>query len=161
MRFWLSITLWAVLAAGCGKEIGDDCIVSSDCSPTGDRICVDPQVGGYCTIQGCDLGTCPEESVCVRFFTGSFANRPCNPVTEDSGTDDCSLDELCTVDGQCAPRSSEVRYCMLRCDSNDDCREELECRDLELMREHGGEPLLAPGMPVDNTSPKFCAAAGV
>ena len=66
------------LAAGCGKEIGDACIVNSDCSTSGDRICVDPTVeSGYCSIMGCDYSTCPDEAVCVKFFTGSFTNRTC------------------------------------------------------------------------------------
>ncbi len=157
------VFLWAAfttLAAACGNEIGDECVVNSDCSNAGDRQCVDQGArGGYCTVQGCDLGTCPEEATCVRFFTGSFENRPCDPATEDRGTDDCSLDEVCPVEGQCSPRSSEIRYCMLVCGSSDDCREGYECRDLELMRVNGGEPVLAPGVPVDNQSPKFCAPA--
>jgi len=67
------------LLGGCGKEIGDACTIASDCSPNGDRICqcsncsgTDPtsdSANGYCTVQGCDFGTCPSEAVCVRFFT--------------------------------------------------------------------------------------------
>src|SRR5687767_11978326 len=84
---------------GCGKEFGDDCVISTDCSPNGDRLCVVDQATkkGYCTVQGCDFNTCPEEAVCVRFFTGSFSNRPCNRFTEDGGTDDCTFDELCSL----------------------------------------------------------------
>ena len=147
MRFVVVV----LLAAGCGKEIGDSCIVSSDCSPNGDRMCDVSQHEGYCTIQGCDYETCPDEAVCVRFFTGSFANKTC------SGIADCSLDELCDLNGHCVPRSSEVRYCMKKCDSSDDCRDGYECRDIELMRTHGGEPVLAPGVVVDDSAPKFCA----
>lgn len=155
-----SLILFGALAlAACGNEIGDECIVSSDCSPNGDRTCIDPATGGYCTILGCDIGTCPEEGVCVRFFTGSFANRSCNPETENGLTDECGFDEICTVGGECAPRSSEIRYCMLRCEEVGDCREGYECRDLDLMIDHGGEPVLADGAIVDATSPKFCAVA--
>lgn len=144
----------AVLGA-CGKEIGDPCSGSADCSPNGDRLCdLPPQSpGGYCTIQGCDSSTCPEEAVCVRFFSGSFTNRPC------ATTDDCSLDELCSVAGHCVPRSSEVRFCMKTCESGGDCRDDYECRDLQKMKDHGGEPVLASGKPVDASAPKFCAAA--
>lgn len=159
MRSWL--LMFAVLGAACGNEIGDECVVSSDCSQNGDRQCIDSGTkGGYCTIQGCDLGTCPEEATCVRFFTGAFENRECDPQTEDRETNDCSLDELCSIEGHCAARSSEIRYCMLICESDDDCREGYECRNLELMRAHGGSPVLAPGVPVDSSAPKFCASAG-
>ena len=89
--------------------------------------------------------------------------------------DCCSLDELCSIEGavdpiqsHCVPRSSEIRYCMRTCDSDGDCRDGYECRDLAKMKAHGGEPVLAPsltpGAPrpvVDENSPKFCAAAPV
>jgi hypothetical protein len=143
----------------CGKEIGDSCTTSTDCSPNGDRLCdPDPQSpGGYCTIQGCDYSTCPDEAACVRFFTGNFTNKQC---TKDTAATDCSLDELCSVSGSCVPRSSEIRYCMKKCDSDGDCRDHYECRDLTKMMQHGGEPVLAPGVPVDAAhAPKFCAAA--
>lgn len=150
-------------AAGCGKQIGDACVLSTDCDPNGTRECdADPvEKGGYCTIQGCDYDTCPGDSECVRFFTGQFDNRPCVQATEDvgsAGTNDCSPDELCDLDDHCAARSSEVRYCMATCQSAGDCRDGYECRDLELMKDHGGEPILPPGQVVDATSPKFCAS---
>lgn len=142
-----------VIAAGCGKEIGDACIIGQDCDPNGQRQCDSSQREGYCTIEGCDFNTCPDEAACIRFFTGGFDNRLCEVQA------DCTLDELCSIRGQCVSRSSEIRRCMRTCDSNDDCRDGYECRDLELMRAHGGEPVLAPGVPVDGSAPKFCAAA--
>lgn len=158
MRIAVAVTL-AFVAIGCGKEIGDACIVSSDCSQNGDRQCDSSQKEGYCTIQGCDYSTCPAEGECIRFFTGSFDNRPCDPTTEDRTTDACSLDELCALAGHCVPRSSEVRYCMRKCSQDSDCRSGYECRDLARMRDHGGEPVLSPGTPIDENAPKFCAAA--
>ena len=154
MRIALPVVLVVLVAASaCGKEIGDECIVSSDCDPNGARQCDSSQKGGYCTILGCDYSTCPDEATCVRFFTGNFVNRPCTTAAE------CSLDELCSLDGHCAPRSAEVRYCMKTCDSSADCRDGYECRDLGLMKDHGGEPVLAPGQAVDSGAPKFCAVA--
>src|SRR5688572_3925358 len=139
MRF----VLIALVAAGCSKEIGDECVVSSDCSPSGDRFCDTSSRGGYCTVQGCDFNTCPDEAVCVRFFTGSFQNKMCDP-TLPRDSNGCTLDELCSLVGNCVPRSSEIRFCMKKCDSDGDCRERYECRDLALMLLHGGEPVLAP-----------------
>lgn len=149
-----------IAASGCGYQIGDSCIVSSDCQADGTRVCDQTQREGYCTIIGCDYDTCPDESVCVRFFSGGgFTNRPCDPKTENITTDDCSEDELCSLENQCVPRASETRYCMKKCDTQSDCRDHYECRDLSLMVEHGGEPVLAPGEVVDNSAPHFCAAA--
>jgi hypothetical protein len=148
-----SLILVALVATGCGKEIGDSCVVSSDCDPNGQRICDVSQKEGYCTIMGCDYSTCPEEAACIRFFSGSFENRLCD---EGEG---CSFDELCDINNHCVPRTAEARYCMRTCDSNDDCRDGYECRDLAKMRAHGGEPVLAPGLKVDESSPKFCAIA--
>ncbi len=151
-------------SAACGSEIGDSCLISADCSTEGDRICDLSQPDGYCTVVGCDYDTCPEGSVCVRFFVGEFTNETCDAATEDepssAGTDDCSLDELCTLRGQCVPRSAEARYCMATCGSSGDCRDAYECRDENLMREHGGEPVLAPDQSIeDGDLQPFCAAA--
>jgi hypothetical protein len=158
MRFRHVVLL--VLLLGCGKEVGDACVVNADCSPNGDRICLaqdNSDKGGYCTVAGCDFSTCPEESVCVRFFNGNFSNKPCVMPT------DCSLDEICGLEGNCVPRSSEIRFCMRKCsgDGQGDCRDGYECRNKELMMEHGGEPVLDTDIPDrDNDNlPKFCAPA--
>ena len=145
------------LLAGCGDQIGDACIVATDCSTDGTRECDTSSKQGYCTILGCDYDTCPGEAECVRFFSGVFSNKTC---TQDTSTpDSCSLDELCSLDGFCVPRASEQRYCMLKCSSNGDCRDGYECRNLQEMKDHGGEPVLAPGLLVDDNTPNFCAPA--
>ena len=161
MRYRFVMLVWLVAAAlgGCGKEIGDACIIATDCSPNGDRVCdpVSNSPGGYCTIQGCDVTTCPGEAACIRFFSGSFSNKECNFADPK---DACSRDELCAVNGHCVARSSETRFCMRTCGDDSDCRDGYECRDLDRMRRHGGEPWLGPGVVVDETAPKFCAVAG-
>jgi hypothetical protein len=175
MRLFVLFAL--TVAAGCGQQIGDSCVTSEDCSIDGSRACDNTMRDGYCTILGCDYDTCPGESACVRYFTGGFTNRPCNPNTEDRGatpTNDCSLDELCSLESECVPRSAESRFCMKKCDTVKDCRDGYECRDLSLMTAHGGEPVLAPYTPgasdplvetadhyetrLDD-APKFCAMA--
>jgi hypothetical protein len=146
---------------GCGSEIGDACGVSLDCDPngTGDRICDLSSTGGYCTVIGCDHDSCPEGSVCIRFYVASFANSPCDPATEDLSTDACGTDEVCAFKGQCVPATSEVRYCMKTCESGGDCRGGYECRDESLMREHGGEPVPPPGERLGGDLQPFCAEA--
>lgn len=150
----LAAAVALVAAVGCGSEIGDSCRIASDCSPDGDRSCDTSSEGGYCTILGCDYDSCPEEATCVRFFAGVFDNVSCDPANPGNA---CQLDEVCTLEGKCAPRANEVRYCMKTCSSNDDCRSGYECRTEQLMREHGGEPVLAPGS--TSSLPKFCAQA--
>jgi hypothetical protein len=150
-----------LLGAGCGAEIGDSCEESIDCSPNNDRICdlSGSSPGGYCTIRGCDHDSCPDDAVCVRFFSTYFPDRTCDPVTEDISSNDCLADEECTLRNTCAPLMSEVRYCMQRCGSGGDCRDGYECRDEALMEMHGGEPVLAPGRTFEDSLPRFCAAA--
>lgn len=146
--------------AACGNQIGDSCSLSSDCSPQGDRICDVSSPGGYCTIFGCDHDSCPGGAVCVRFFSAE-TDMPCDPETEDLGTDDCTMDEICTLSGYCVPRTAEMRFCMKKCKGDGDCRQDYECRDRELMVEHGGEPVPPPGETVTDDPQSFCAVAPI
>src|SRR5687768_10983852 len=93
--FLLLFPLLAV-AAACGNKVGDGCNQASDCSAEGERTCDLTSPGGYCTIVGCDYGTCPGESVCVRFFVGLDFAATCTTQA------DCGIDEHCTVSGKCA-----------------------------------------------------------
>ena len=160
----LKITLAAIgffTLAACGNQIGDSCARSVDCSSAGDRICDTTSPDGYCTVFGCDVGTCPDESVCVRFFSASQNNRTCDPQTEDVSTDDCSFDEFCTLKGLCSLRNAEIRYCMKTCGGAGDCRDNYECRDLELMQLNGGEPVPAVDEIRGESLENFCAAAPI
>jgi hypothetical protein len=163
-----ALAVAALLVVGaCGSEIGDACQQATDCSPDGDRVCLrsqdqfNPDKDGYCTVVGCDHDTCPDEAVCIRFFSGSFAGKTCDPKTEDLSTDMCSLDELCSLQGFCALRASEIRFCMRSCGGNDDCRGNYECRDLAAMQARGGEPVLPDGDRVGDSPARFCAVASV
>ena len=91
----LTLLLLAAVT-GCDVEIGDACTQNVDCSPAGDRVCDIAQPGGYCTIEGCDEGTCPEESLCVRFFPAEFLTVPC------ASARDCGADQECLTSGLCA-----------------------------------------------------------
>jgi hypothetical protein len=150
------LLLALALVSACGKKIGDSCQLPSDCSNDNSRICELNSPDGYCTIVGCDFGTCPSEAVCVRFYPGLDNAPPC--ATQS----DCAFDQICTVAKVCAPRSVELRFCMLSCGSNDDCREGYECRDAALMKAHGGEPVPDPNAPPPTGPPPdptefFCA----
>jgi hypothetical protein len=57
----------SAIAMGCSPVVGDECESTFDCSSQGSRLCDRTQPGGYCTIEGCEQGTCPEEAVCVKF----------------------------------------------------------------------------------------------
>ena len=123
-----------LLIAGCSNQIGTSCASNVDCSPLGDRVCLTAQLDGYCTIEGCDVGTCPDEAVCIRTFPASYLSTICDPGTEDSldpsvtPTNDCTRTEICLSSGLCAQRTAERRYCMLSCEVDLDCREGYECR---------------------------------
>jgi hypothetical protein len=159
LRATAALALLLASSAACGDEIGDECSLSTDCSTQGDRICDISSPGGYCTIIGCDFDTCPEESVCVRFFSVAESNRECDPSREDLGEESrCTADELCTLTGVCVPRTAEIRYCMRTCDKNSDCRDGYECRNEERMRRHGGEPVPPPGEAVSDDPQPFCAS---
>jgi hypothetical protein len=117
----------AIVFAGCGKKIGDECRTSIDCSQESERLCDISQPGGYCTLDGCDERSCPDEAVCIRFFPRLFLDRDrkCMPA---AGGPECAASEICLPEGVCAPRSAERRYCASSCDGDGDCRSDYECR---------------------------------
>jgi len=95
------------LLGGCKAEIGDKCVLSTDCSAQNDRQCDTSQPGGYCTVLGCGPNTCASEASCILFN----ANAP-----------------GCPYDDRTPPRLAHS-FCMKTCASNEDCREGYICRD--------------------------------
>ena len=91
--------------------------------------------------------------MCVRFFPVAQLDKAC----VDQG--DCTLDEICTTSGVCAPRSTESRFCMLTCEDQGDCRDRYECRTMERIRAHGGEPVPDPAENTSQPVQAFCAPA--
>ena len=77
----------------CAPEIGDECKTALDCSSSGTRLCDRTQPYGYCTLEGCERGTCPEEAVCVKFSPDSdrLSNTYCMFECEDDS--DCREDQ--------------------------------------------------------------------
>lgn len=167
MRPWLAVLLLATVS-GCGHNIGDSCTVNIDCSIAGDRFCDVSSPGGYCTIDGCDVDTCPTEAVCIRFLT-PIADQPCDltAMPPDNG---CSVDEICVCDNSvkgvcqnnnsahCAPESTERRWCQLRCSGSGQgsCRVGYECREPGTGGAESVPRPLADGG-VENDPVKFCA----
>ena len=124
-RWLLLSVLTATLALGCKPEIGDECSVSTDCSNTGDRLCDTTQPGGYCTIFNCEPGTCPEEAICVAFYTST---------------------SLVCKDPQDEPRLQRT-FCLRNCDGNDDCRSGYSCEDMGDKNNPWGAEVVEYGSP--------------
>lgn len=82
-----------IVAVGCAPAIGDECETALDCSQSGSRICDRTQPAGYCTIQGCERGTCPEDSVCVKFRPGLERLSATYCMATCETTSDCRDDE--------------------------------------------------------------------
>ena len=115
------VAVLALAGVGCAPAIGDDCGSALDCSAQGSRLCDRTQPGGYCTIQGCEKGTCPDEAVCVKFRPSEerLAVTYCMLKCSDRG--DCR-DQLlraprpatsaATVDAEILGRASQ-RFCSI------------------------------------------------
>ncbi len=174
-----SLGIAAIVAAlaGCTHNIGDPCTSNVDCSPAGDRFCDRSAPGGYCTVEGCDLNTCPDSEPCVRFFT--TLQDPADVCHPDSSLPnaraDCpSADDRCIADatsvdggaplGHCAPESTERRWCQHGCQSDGDCRPGYQCRSTAPGVGH--IPVLPGALPVPTlndpagTPVSFCVFIG-
>ena len=68
-------------------------------------------------------------------------------------TNHCTADEICLAGGYCALRTQERRFCMKRCDSNGDCRDDYECRKTGT---RGAEAVPDPNNPGIRQQ-RFCA----
>lgn len=104
----LSLASLACLAlaglAACTPEIGDKCVLSTDCSIRSDRVCDTSQPNGYCT-QNCRGNGCPDKAACVLYNTALPG---------------CGFDDRAGPFGSRVARS----FCTARCFSNEDCRTE-------------------------------------
>lgn len=104
------LLLLLAAVAACTPEIGDKCLLSTDCSIRGDRLCDTSQPGGYCTQFNCRSNSCPEEASCVLF---------------NSALPGCGFDDRAGPTGSRVGRS----FCVARCSSDADCREGYTCAD--------------------------------
>ena len=73
--------LATVVLAGCGSTIGDKCSQNIDCGTA--RLCDNTMPDGYCTVRGCKFGSCPDDAVCVRFYTTElYCMRSCGETSD-------------------------------------------------------------------------------
>lgn len=142
-----------MVGLACGREIGDDCETNVQCSTRGNRQCDLSQPGGYCTVIGCDNISCPDESLCVRFFPPQSLrmDRRCDPATEVA-TPQCNPREICIEEGFCIEPRLEQRYCMKSCTGDHECRGEYQCRRTG----EGGAELLPNSDGTSQMSRGFC-----
>ncbi|MCG8555712.1 MAG: hypothetical protein MJD61_10565 [Proteobacteria bacterium] len=91
------VSLVGFVCGACSSEIGDSCQGDLDCDVQANRRCVRNWPGGYCSVQGCEPGSCKayDDSVCVTF-------RPWRPRLQST-------------------------WCLKRCKSDNDCRDEYIC----------------------------------
>ncbi len=104
--FALALAL-GVLGLACQPSIGDACVLSTDCSQRGDRLCDTSQSGGYCTVFNCVGDGCPEEASCV-VFSGRIPG--------------------CLYSDRSIARTARS-FCMRACKLDTDCRAGYVCRD--------------------------------
>ena len=95
---------------GCTPQIGDKCVLNTDCSATGTRQCDTSLPGGYCTIFNCGPNTCPDQSACYLFHA------------EIQG---CPYDDR-------EPSRTGHTFCMKDCAHDSDCRSGYICSDLRV-----------------------------
>jgi hypothetical protein len=107
LRFSPAAFLLLFGLSGCTPSIGDKCVLSTDCSIRGDRICDNAQPGGYCTQLNCGGNLCPDKAACVLF---------------NQNVPGCPYDDR-------SPSRTGRSYCMKTCESRGDCREGYDCRD--------------------------------
>ncbi len=104
----VGVALFAFLTA-CTPSIGDKCVLSTDCSLRGDRLCDTSQPGGYCTIFNCRGNLCPDKAVCAEF---------------DQSVQGCMYNDR-------TPSRTGRTFCMALCASSSDCRAGYVCADIK------------------------------
>lgn len=124
----VSVMTLLCAAAACTQGIGDACETALRCSASGTRLCDMTQPGGYCTLAGCQEGSCPPEAVCVTFFQN-------------------------TREGNADRNRLSTNYCMRKCDERSDCRDD-DGYDCLASKDFGdnGEAAVE-----DHPDQKFCA----
>ncbi len=106
---WLLVAALVGVVAGCKPSIGDKCVLSTDCSTQGDRLCDTSQPDGYCTEFNCAADSCPDLAACVVF---------------DSSIPGCGYNDRAGASGSRVARA----FCVAKCGNDSDCRGGYVCR---------------------------------
>jgi len=106
--FILPAALFALAVSGCQPQIGDKCVLNTDCSVSGTRQCDTSMPGGYCTIFNCGPNSCPDQTACYLF---------------NAEVQGCPYSDR-------SPSRTAHSFCMKDCQQNSDCRAGYECHDL-------------------------------
>jgi hypothetical protein len=99
-----------VTLSACTPSIGDKCVLSTDCSTRGDRLCDTSQPDGYCTQFNCSKNSCPDQAACVLF---------------NAGIQGCGYDDRSGGYGSRVARA----FCVASCGRDSDCRSGYLCAD--------------------------------
>jgi hypothetical protein len=107
----LRLAAFALVAlSACTPEIGDKCVLSTDCSTRGDRLCDTSQPDGYCTQFNCSKNSCPDNAACVLF---------------NAAIPGCGFDDRAGGYGSRVARA----FCVSSCGTDGDCRAGYLCAD--------------------------------
>jgi hypothetical protein len=120
----------AFAVSGCQPQIGDKCVLNTDCSVSGTRQCDTSMPGGYCTVFNCGPNSCPDQTACYLFYA------------EVQG---CPYSDR-------APSRTAHSFCMKDCSHDSDCRPGYVCADLR------GKPWYAVLLD-DNQNQAVCVPA--
>jgi hypothetical protein len=93
-----AIVALLLVPVACAPAIGDSCETSIEC-PSG-AVCDTTVADGYCTYEGCVIGGCPDEAICVEF---DEVTRYCMKH--------CSSDEDCREGLTCRNDERLPRFC--------------------------------------------------
>jgi hypothetical protein len=88
--------------SGCQPHIGDHCVLNTDCSLQGQRVCDTSAVNGYCTVFNCIPDSCIDKAACVM-FQGSVPG--------------------CAYDDYKSPARTGRTMCLEQCQRDSDCRQ--------------------------------------
>ncbi|HEY2513860.1 MAG TPA: hypothetical protein VGI39_23495 [Polyangiaceae bacterium] len=109
---FLAALLLGASALGCSPSIGDHCVLSTDCSLTGNLQCDTSMPNGYCTIFNCAPNACPGGDACYLF---------------DPEVQGCPYSDR-------QPSRTAHSFCLKGCSNDSDCRQGdgYVCRDPRL-----------------------------
>ena len=98
---FLAALLLGASAVGCSPSIGDHCVLSTDCSLTGNLQCDTSMPNGYCTIFNCAPNACPGGDACYLF---------------DPEVQGCPYSDR-------QPSRTAHSFCLKGCSHDSDCRQ--------------------------------------